>query len=204
MNHRKPSTMVRTTRRAVAATALAVPLTVAGAGLASASDDHDHPYPGATAVQDGGLIGVVDLGVDPAVNVGGILNNGPVFQQNLQADGSNSGIMQTGFGAGGFDAFQAASLVEAAIGVDPAVNVGGILNSGPVQQFNHQVDGSNSGIVQSGGHGGGGGTAIQQGGLLGLDASVSPALNIGGILSGGGVYQGNVQQDGSNSGIVQS
>jgi hypothetical protein len=183
----------------------------------------------ATAVQKGGLI---DLGIDisPLINAGGILNSGPVYQSNYTVDQSNSGIQQADCAAG--DAFQLGDVVGAALDVSPNANVGGILNSGQVYQSNYTVDQSNSGVQQAGGSGHGGSghgsgygghggsghggsgtsgpTAVQGGGggllgsLLSLDLKVSPGLNLGGILSGGSVAQGNTQWDASNSGIQQS
>ncbi|MCW0213012.1 MAG: hypothetical protein OJJ54_06620 [Pseudonocardia sp.] len=209
----------RTTRRIATVGAFAVPLAFAATGLANAGESHHGGghCGGQFASQDGGLLGL-DADVSPALNVGGLLNSGPVSQKTVQLDESNSGIVQSGGGhsSGGFDAFQVDDLVNGTIGVNPAVNIGGVLNSGPVHQSTVQVDRSNSGIVQDGsghggGHGGGhgwwhgGGTSFagQNGGLLGLDLDVSPAINLGGILSGGAVSQSTVQQDSSNSGILQ-
>ncbi|HLU59324.1 MAG TPA: hypothetical protein VKZ81_28005 [Pseudonocardia sp.] len=145
--HRKPKTPAVTARRAIAVGALALPLTVAGAGLAHAGDHHkgDRGCDDHLAVQDGGL---ADLGIDvgPQLNLGGILSDGPVVQQNSRVDASNDGIQQ--FGCGDFDAFQADDLVAATLGADPQLNIGGILSGGPVQQGNVDLDRSNSGIIQ--------------------------------------------------------
>jgi len=48
-----------------------------------------------------------------------------------------------------------------------------------------------------------GGVATQDGGLLGLDAAVNPAVTVGSVL-GGPTSQQVLQADRSNSGIVQS
>lgn len=196
--------MTSTMRRVAMVGAMAIPLAFAATGLANAGDKGGHCGGGHSAVQGGGLL---DLGLDvsPATNIGGILNSGPVVQQNSQVDQSNSGIIQSGGGCGGgFDAFQAGDLVKGALSLSPATNIGGIGSSGPVHQTNIQVDNSNSGIVQDrGGWGGGAHRAVQGGDLIGLHADVSPATNIGGILSGGPVAQGNSQVAGGNSGIVQ-
>jgi hypothetical protein len=148
--HSKSNTVARNTRRAIAVGALALPLSVAVAGLAHAGDherdrDRDDHL---TAVQDGGLADL-GIGVDPQANVGGILNDGPVLQQNSRSDSSNEGILQSG-GKGGdeFDAFQAGDLVGATLEADPQLNIGGILSGGGVQQGNADHDSSNSGIVQ--------------------------------------------------------
>ncbi|OZM77639.1 hypothetical protein [Pseudonocardia sp. MH-G8] len=47
-------------------------------------------------------------------------------------------------------------------------------------------------------------SAAQDGGLADLGIESSPALNLGGILSGGPVAQHNSRSDASNSGILQS
>ncbi|WP_214364509.1 hypothetical protein [Pseudonocardia sp. H11422] len=204
--------MSTTARRVVAVSAMSVPLAFAATGFAHAGDGGPgkteqprHCSGGSAAVQDGGLLGL-GADVSPALNVGGLLNSGPVTQQSAQVDQSNSGIVQQGGGCGGgSEAFQAGDLVDAALEVSPALNIGGIGNSGPVNQSTVQVDRSNSGIVQQGGgHGGHGGFAAQDGGLLGLDLDLSPTINLGGILSSGAVNQSSVHHDGSNSGISQS
>ncbi|GAA2867265.1 hypothetical protein GCM10010472_25770 [Pseudonocardia halophobica] len=208
--------MRTTVRRTATVGALALPFALAASGMAFAGESgghghghgHDCDGAGPVATQDGGLLGL-DGGVNPGLNVGGVLGNGPTTQQVVQADQANSGIVQSGGGctnpgaesmvgyAG--SAFQSRDLVDAALDVSPGVNVGGI-GGGPVSQSISQVDRSNSGILQDGP--GAGGFASQQGGLLGLDLDVSPAINIGGILSGS-TQQSIAQADASNSGIVQ-
>jgi len=153
-----------------------------------------------SASQKGGLLGL-DAAVDPQLNVGGILNQGAVSQHTTKLDRSNSGIVQSGCGAG--DAVQVDDLVGLGLDVSPSANIGGILNSGPVQQSTTTVDDSNSGILQSGGKHGGGGHASQRGGLIDVAATVNPSINIGGLLSGGPVSQSTTTVDQGNSGIVQ-
>lgn len=196
----------RTMRRVATVGALTVPLALGSAGLAFAGDygdggGKDRDCGPSHASQKGGLLGL-DAAVDPALNIGGIANDGPVSQHSTTVDGSNSGIVQSGCGAG--EAVQVDDLVGLGLDVSPSANVGGILNSGAVEQSTTDVDESNSGILQSGGkHGHGGGHASQKGGLIDVDASVSPALNIGGLLSSGPVSQSTTTVDASNSGIVQ-
>ncbi|MHA6624671.1 hypothetical protein ACU61A_04585 [Pseudonocardia sichuanensis] len=144
--HRKPNTLAVTVRRAVAVAALVLPLSVAAAGLAQAGEhERDRDCDGHSAAQDGGL---ADLGIEssPALNLGGILNDGPVAQQNGRSDSSNSGILQSG--CGDHEAFQAGDLVEGTLEANPQLNLGGILSGGAVQQGNADHDSSNSGIVQ--------------------------------------------------------
>ncbi|MCE0768016.1 hypothetical protein LWC35_34720 [Pseudonocardia kujensis] len=192
-----------TTRRTATVGVLAVPLALAASGMAFAGESgghgHDCDGAGPVAAQDGGLLGL-DGDADPGLNVGGVLGNGPTAQQVVQADQANSGIVQAGGGCTepGM-AFRSKDLVDAALDVSPGVNVGGI-GAGPVRQSISQVDRSNSGILQDGPRAGG--FAAQRGGLLGLDLDVSPAINIGGILSGS-TQQSIAQADTSNSGIVQ-
>ncbi|ANY06001.1 hypothetical protein [Pseudonocardia sp. HH130630-07] len=198
----------RTLRRVATVGALSVPLALGSAGLAFAGDygdgghDKDRDCSPSSASQKGGLLGL-DAAVDPALNLGGIANSGPVSQHTTTVDRSNSGIVQSGCGAG--DAVQVDDLVGLGLDVSPAANIGGILNSGSVEQSTTTVDESNSGVLQSGSgkHGHGGGYASQKGGLLDIDASISPTLNIGGLLSGGPVSQSTTSVDQSNSGIVQ-
>lgn len=202
-------------RRIAAAGALAVPMTVAGAGFAFAGGTgdggHDKGDKGgdcgtSVAQQKGGLLGL-DAAVDPALNLGGIGNDGPVSQQSTKLDKSNSGITQSG--CGDAEAVQVDDLAGLGLDVSPSANVGGILNSGPVEQSTTDVDQSNSGITQDGsGKGSGKGTdgdaiASQKGGLLDVDAEVSPQINIGGLLSSGPVSQDTTSVDKSNSGVVQ-
>ncbi|WP_181780963.1 hypothetical protein [Pseudonocardia pini] len=163
-----------------------------------------HGHGGQRAAQGGNLVGALAQ-VNPALNVGGILNSGPVTQTAYAASPANTGIQQSGGHghgpSGGQESFQAGDLVEALVQVNPAVNVGGIANSGPVTQTAHSDSAANSGIQQSGGHGGGSKRAAQGGGLLGLNLQVNPTVNIGGILSSGGVSQNAVAASGANSGI---
>ncbi|NMH96268.1 hypothetical protein [Pseudonocardia acidicola] len=195
--------MSTTARRVAAVSAMTVPLAFVATGLANAGESHGHGghCSGPVAAQGGGLVGL-DAGVSPALNLGGVLNGGPVSQQAVQVDQSNSGVQQEG-GCGGAEAFQAAHLVDGVLKVNPALNVGGIGNGGPVSQSAVQVDRSNSGVQQLGGGHGHGGFASQERGLLGLGLEVSPSINLGGILSGGPVAQSGVQSDAGNSGIVQ-
>ncbi|GAA4687046.1 hypothetical protein GCM10023215_23310 [Pseudonocardia yuanmonensis] len=176
-------------RRAATVGALAVPLALAASGMAFAggSGGHGHGHghdcdgAGPVATQDGGLLGL-DADFSPGLNVGGVLGNGPTVQPVLQADLSNSGIVQSGGGCTEPGvALQSQDLVNTPLDVSPGVNVGGI-GGGPVSQSISQVDRSDSGTLQDGP--GAGGFASQQGGLLGLDLDVSPAINLGGILSG--------------------
>ena len=200
----------RTARRIATVGALTVPLALGSAGLAFAGDygdgGHDKGDKGkdcgpSHASQKGGLLGL-DAAVDPALNLGGIANDGPVSQDSTKVDKSNSGIVQSGCGAG--EAVQVDDLVGLGLDVSPSANVGGILNSGSVEQSTTDVDGSNSGVLQSGGeHGNGGGSASQKGGLVDVDATVNPSLNVGGLLSSGAVSQSNTSADQSNSGVVQ-
>jgi hypothetical protein len=200
--------MRTTVRRTATVGALAVPFALAASGMAFAGEagGHGHGHDGGhdcgagpVATQDGGLLGL-DGDVSPGLNVGGVLGNGPTTQQVVQADQANSGIVQSGGGCTEPGvAFQGKDLVDAALDVSPGVNVGGV-GGGPVSQSISQVDRSNSGILQDGP--GAGGFAAQRGGLLGLDLDVSPAINIGGILSGP-TQQSIAQADASNSGIVQ-
>ena len=48
-----------------------------------------------------GLLLGLDAAVDPQLNIGGILNQGAVSQDTTTLDRSNSGIVQSGCGAGG-------------------------------------------------------------------------------------------------------
>ncbi|MFP5068506.1 hypothetical protein ACLFMI_02400 [Pseudonocardia nantongensis] len=197
-------------RRIAAVGALAVPMTVAGAGFAFAGDygdggGHDKgkgDCGNSVAHQKGGLLGA-DAAVDPALNLGGIGNDGPVSQQSTKLDKSNSGVTQSG--CGDLEAVQVDDLVGLGLDVSPSANVGGILNSGPVEQSTTDVDRSNSGVTQDGsGHGSDGDAiASQKGGLLDVDAEVSPQINIGGLLSSGPVSQDTTSVDQSNSGVVQ-
>lgn len=145
--------------------------------------------------------------MNPALNLGGIGNDGPVSQQSTKVDKSNSGITQSG--CGDSEAVQVDDLAGLGLDVSPSANVGGILNSGPVEQSTTDVDQSNSGVTQDGsGKGSGKGTdgdaiASQKGGLLDVDAEVSPQINIGGLLSSGPVSQDTTSADQSNSGVVQ-
>ncbi|MCE3556366.1 hypothetical protein LWC33_33605 [Pseudonocardia sp. RS11V-5] len=177
------------------------------------------------AYQGGSLVGALAQ-VNPALNIGGILNSGDVHQVAGSANSANSGIEQSrgwgGPGSGGQQSFQAGDVVSALLQVDPAVNVGGILNSGDVRQTAVTGNSANSGIVQDGGHGGGhgggqdgghggghgssrsGGQHAAQGGdLIGLDLQLNPAVNIGGILNSGDVRQTAVTENSANSGISQ-
>jgi hypothetical protein len=163
-----------------------------------------HGHGGQRAAQAGSLVGALAQ-VNPALNVGGILNSGRVTQTAVAAGSANSGIQQSG-GHGpsaGQESFQAGDLVEALVQVNPAVNVGGIANSGPVTQTAYSDSSANSGIQQSGGPAGGSKRAAQGGGLLGLNLQVNPTVNIGGILSSGGVSQNAVAASGANSGVQQ-
>jgi hypothetical protein len=144
--HRTPTTLAATVRRAVAVGALALPLSFAAAGIANAGEhERHHDCDGHSAAQDGGL---ADLGIEsnPALNLGGILNDGPVAQQNSRSDSSNSGILQSG--CGDHEAFQTDDLVDGTLEANPQLNLGGILSGGAVQQGNADHDSSNSGIVQ--------------------------------------------------------
>lgn len=198
----------RAARRIATVGALTVPLALGSAGMAFAGDygdgghGKDRDCGPSSASQEGGLLGL-DAAVDPALNIGGVLNDGPVEQQTTKLDKSNSGIVQSGCGAG--EAVQVDDLVGLGLDVSPSANIGGIGNSGPVEQSTADVDESNSGILQSGsdGHGPGGGYASQKGGLIDVDAAVSPSINIGGLLSSGSVSQSTADVDKSNSGIVQ-
>lgn len=209
MNAPEMNSSRRTARRLATVGALTVPLALGSAGMAFAGDygdggqDKDRDCSPSSASQEGGLLGA-DASVDPSLNVGGVLNDGPVSQQTKKVDASNSGIAQSGCGAG--EAVQVDDLVGLGLDVSPSANIGGIGNSGPVEQSTVDVDESNSGVLQSGsdeGGKGGGGSASQKGGLIDVDAAVNPSLNIGGILSSGSVSQSNTTADQSNSGIVQ-
>ena len=220
----------RTARRAIAATALAMPFAAAVPALAYATtpshdggkdeghhggghgDDCDGG--GASAFQGFGLLGLIAQ-VNPATNVGGILNFDDVNQGNEQNQTANSGIAQTGC-LGGSEAFQAGDLVAGALQVNPATNIGGILNFDDVNQGNEQNQSLNSGIQQTGGNGHNGGghngggrhasglEAVQGGDLIGITGQISPATNIGGIGSFDEVNQGNEQNQTANSGIAQT
>lgn len=200
---RRPSAL-----RVAAVGAISVPLALAGTGFAFAGDSghggghKDKDCGTAVAHQKGGLLGL-DAAVDPALNLGGIANSGPVSQDVTTVDGSNSGIAQSG--CGDAEAVQVDDLVGLGLDVSPSANIGGILSSGAVEQSTTTVDESHSGISQAGGGNGTDGHAIasQKGGLLDLDATVSPQINIGGLLSGGPVSQSTTSVDRSNSGIVQ-
>lgn len=209
MNAPETSSSRRTARRIATVGALTVPLALGSAGMALAGDYHDsgkghdkkRDCAPSFASQEGGLLGL-DAAVDPALNIGGIANSGPVSQHIAAVDESNSGIVQSGCGAG--HAVQVDDLVGLGLDVSPSVNLGGILNSGAVEQSTTTVDRSNSGVLQSGsGHGPGGGYASQKGGLIGIDATVNPSINIGGLLSSGPVSQSTTTVDQGNSGIVQ-
>ncbi|MEV1293279.1 hypothetical protein [Pseudonocardia sp. NPDC049635] len=209
MNAPETSSARRTARRIATVGALTVPLALGSAGMAFAGDyhgggkghDNDRDCAPSFASQKGGLIGL-DAAVDPGLNIGGIANSGPVSQYTAAIDESNSGIVQSGCGAG--EAVQVDDLVGLGLDVSPSLNVGGILNSGAVEQATTDIDRSNSGVLQSGsGYGPGGGYASQKGGLIGIDATVNPSINIGGLLSGGPVSQSSTTVDQSNSGIVQ-
>ncbi|MCE0765660.1 hypothetical protein LWC35_22535 [Pseudonocardia kujensis] len=168
---------------------------------------------GQVAYQGGSLVGALAQ-VNPALNLGGILSSGDVRQVAGSANSANSGIEQSrgwgGPGSGGQQSFRAGDVVGALIQVDPAVNVGGILNSGDVRQTAVTENSANSGTVQNGGHGGGHGSsrsggqyAARGGDLIGLDLQLDPSVNVGGILSSGDVRQTAVTQNGANSGIAQ-
>ncbi|GAA1070315.1 MULTISPECIES: hypothetical protein [Pseudonocardia] len=208
MNAPETTPARRNARRIATAGVLSVPLVLGSAGMAFAGDYGDggkhHDKGGdcapSSASQKGGLLGL-DAAVDPQLNIGGILNQGAVSQDTTTLDRSNSGIVQSGCGAG--DAVQVDDLVGLGLDVSPSANVGGILNSGPVQQSTTTVDDSNSGILQSGGKHGGGGHASQRGGLVDVAATVNPSINIGGLLSSGPVSQSTTTVDQGNSGIVQ-
>jgi hypothetical protein len=166
-----------------------------------------------TAVQGGDLVGGL-LQVNPAANVGGIGNSGWVHQNAYSASSANSGVQQSGGqgkhghghdASGGQESFQAGDLVSGLVQVNPALNVGGILNSGDVTQTAYTDSSANSGVQQSSGHRGGGDQKAAQGGsLLGLNLQVNPAVNIGGILSSGDVHQSAASTGSSNSGVQQS
>jgi hypothetical protein len=163
------------------------------------------------AVQGGDLVGGL-LQVNPAANVGGIANSGWVHQNAYSASSANSGVQQSGSGSdchdssGGQESFQAGDLVSGLVQVNPALNVGGIANSGDVTQTAYSDSSANSGTQQSGsGHGHGGSQKAAQGGsLLGLNLQVNPAVNVGGILSSGDVHQTAAATSSDNSGIQQS
>ncbi|MHA6796312.1 hypothetical protein ACVGVM_22775 [Pseudonocardia bannensis] len=103
------------------------------------------------AFQGGSLVDVNGQ-VNPATNVGGIANFAPV-EQNAEADSdANSGIQQDSgrhhLRGGDQDAFQGGSLIGLDLQVNPATNVGGILNFAPVEQDAEADSSSNSGIQQ--------------------------------------------------------
>lgn len=166
-----------------------------------------------TAVQGGDLVGGL-LQVNPAANVGGIGNSGWVHQNAYSASSANSGVQQSGGSghghghdsSGGQESFQAGDLVSGLVQLNPAVNAGGILNSGDVTQTAYSDSSANSGVQQSGsgGHGGGSQKAAQGGSLLGLNLQINPTVNIGGILSSGDVHQSAAATGSSNSGVQQS
>lgn len=86
---------------------------------------------------------------------------------------------------------------------NPAVNVGGVGNSGDVRQVAVSENAANSGVAQHGSGRGGGQYAVQGGGLLGLDLQLAPAVTIGGILNSGDVRQTAVTENSTNSGVAQ-
>jgi len=164
--------------------------------------------------------------VNPALNVGNILNVFGTQAQNAQStNNTNSGIQQFGCGDGrGQGAFQAGDLVSALVGVNPAANVGNIGNVGGTQIQNADAqNNSNSGIQQvasgrhergdddrrggrhhRGGNDGGDQTAVQGPNLIGITADVSPALNVGNILNLGGTQLQNAEaNNNTNSGVQQ-
>ncbi|MEJ8280486.1 hypothetical protein [Pseudonocardia spirodelae] len=153
MNAPETTPRRRTARRIAAVGALTLPLALGSAGLAFAGDygdgdghhGKDRDCAPSVASQKGGLLGL-DAAVAPQLNVGGILNQGPVSQQSASVDRSNSGIVQSGCGAG--QAVQVDDLVGLGLDVSPSVNIGGLLSGGPVSQSTTTVDESNSGIVQ--------------------------------------------------------
>ncbi|MGD9988751.1 hypothetical protein [Pseudonocardia sp.] len=178
-----------------------------------------------TAAQ-GGSLADVTAAVNPALNVGNILNLFGTQAQNAVADNNtNSGIQQFGCGDGrGQGAFQAGDLVSALVGVNPAANVGNIGNVGGTQIQNAEADNNtNSGIQQAasgrhqrgdddrrggrhqrGGHDGADQTAVQGPNLIGITADVSPALNVGNILNLGGTQLQNADaNNNTNSGVQQ-
>ncbi|WP_214366490.1 hypothetical protein [Pseudonocardia sp. H11422] len=111
---------------------------------------HHHGGGDQTAVQGGDLIGVTGQ-VNPALNVGGIANFAPVEQNAVATGDANSGIQQGGDHGGHGDdqtAFQGGSLLGLDLQVNPAANVGGILNFAPVEQNALAGGSSNSGIQQ--------------------------------------------------------
>lgn len=178
-----------------------------------------------TAFQ-GGSLADVTAAVNPALNVGNILNVFGTQAQNAQStNNTNSGIQQFGCGDGrGQGAFQAGDLVSALVGVNPAANVGNIGNVGGTQIQNADAqNNSNSGIQQfasgrhergdddrrggrhhRGGNDGGDQTAVQGPNLIGITADVSPALNVGNILNLGGTQLQNAEaNNNTNSGVQQ-
>ncbi|GAY08230.1 hypothetical protein [Pseudonocardia sp. N23] len=178
-----------------------------------------------TAAQGGGLADVT-AAVNPALNVGNILNLFGTQAQNAQANNNtNSGIQQFGCGDGGQGAFQAGDVVSALVGVNPAANVGNIGNVGGTQIQNAEAtNNTNSGVQQvasgrhqsgdddrrggrhhRGGNDGGDQTAVQGPKLIGIDADISPALNVGNILNLGGTQLQNANAaNNSNSGVQQA
>jgi len=201
--------------RIVAASAAGIPLTLGFAGVANACTGQDggHGAPKQTAVQGGDLLGV-PAQVNPALNVGGILSQGPVKQTAYSASTANSGVQQSGgqghghghgHGHGGSQkAVQGGDLVGALAQVDPALNVGGILNSGPVSQTAYSASSANSGVQQHGGPGSGGQESFQAGDLVDGLVQVNPAVNVGGIGNSGPVTQTAYSAGSANSGVQQS
>ncbi|NMI01966.1 hypothetical protein, partial [Pseudonocardia acidicola] len=104
-------------------------------------------------------------------------------------------------------AFQGGSLIGVNAQVNPATNVGGIANFAPVHQNANADSSQNTGIQQFGGNGGhhrgGDQHAFQGGSLIGVNAQVNPATNVGGIANFAPVHQ-NADAGGSqNSGVQQ-
>lgn len=231
----------KTARRVVAGAVLAVPMAVAAPGLALAGNGSDgghghgghghgghghgghghggHGHGGGcggadqTAFQGGSLVDLV-AGVNPATNIGGILNLAPNNQRAVTANNTNGGIQQSALGCGADQrAFQAGDLVSGVLGVSPATNVGGIASLAPNNQDAVSANNTNGGIQQLGGrhesgrhHRGGDAdqTAVQGGSLIGITGEVSPATNIGGIGNLAPNNQRAVTANNTNSGVQQS
>ena len=221
----------KSARRVVAGAVLALPLAVAVPGFAFAGGGHDggghdggnhgggnhsgghgdcRDGADQTAIQGGSLADVV-AGVNPATNVGGILNLAPNKQNAVTANNTNGGIQQSALGCGADQrAFQAGDLVGAVLGVSPATNVGGIASLAPNNQNAVTANNTNGGVQQSaegGRHHGGGDadqTAVQGGSLIGITGDVSPATNIGGIANLAPNNQNAGTANNTNSGVQQA
>ncbi|AEA23800.1 hypothetical protein Psed_1562 [Pseudonocardia dioxanivorans CB1190] len=100
-------------------------------------------------------------------------------------------------------AVQGGSLVDVVAGVNPAANVGNILNLFGAQAQNAQAGSNTNGGIQQAGCGTGGQHAFQAGDLVGAVLGVDPAANVGNIGNVGGTQLQNAQAGSNTNGGIQ-